>query len=414
MDRRVEMLGALDRQIVLPESKSVVARVLIINALTHNAVASTNVACCDDTEVMARALASDEDNIYVGVAGTAMRFLTAYFACQQGRMVMLDGTARMCLRPIGPLVDALRQMGANIEYLGSEGYPPLKISGCLLQGGEIRMRGDVSSQFVSAVLMIAPLAGGITLTLEGDTVSRPYIDMTLALMRHFGIETQECVNMGSELASSAMLQTTIVVPAGNYRSAPCYVEGDWSAASYWFALKALQPQSRITLSPLRQNSLQGDSAIVEMMAPLGVKAQFLEDDKVVLSSDKARLVHTYRCDMAETPDLVPTLAVTLCLLRVPFVLTGVATLRLKESDRLEVLRVELAKLGYSLEVGDNGLRYNGNHNEINGEVTLSPHGDHRIAMSLSLAATRHPGITIKDAEVVTKSYPNWWEQLINA
>ena len=276
------------------------------------------------------------------------------------------------------------------------------------------MRGDVSSQFVSAVLMIAPLAGGITLTLEGDTVSRPYIDMTLALMRHFGIDAQECVNMGSELASSAMLQTTIVVPAGNYRSATCYVEGDWSAASYWFALKALQPQSRITLSPLRQNSLQGDSAIVEMMAPLGVKAQFLEDDKVVLSSDKARLVHTYRRDMAETPDLVPTLAVTLCLLRVPFVLTGVATLRLKESDRLEVLRVELAKLGYSLEVGDNGLRYNGNHNEINGEVTLSPHGDHRIAMALSLAATRHPGITIKDAEVVTKSYPNWWEQLINA
>lgn len=404
MDCRVEIPSALDWQVTLPMSKSVIARALIINALTQDAIAPTNVACCDDSEVMARALASDGDHIDVGAAGTAMRFLTAYFSCQEGRTVTLDGTARIQRRPIGQLVDALRQMGACIEYLGDEGYPPLKIVGRKLHGGALTMRSDVSSQFISAVLMIAPLAGGITLTLEGDIVSRPYIDMTLALMRHYGIRGSEIGNRGS----------SIFVPAGNYTPSPLEVEGDWSAASYWFALKTLLPQARIVLSPLRQYSIQGDCAIVEMMAQLGVTAQFLENDRVVLVSDEAGLVPTlqlYERDMAGTPDLVPTLAVTLCLLRVPFVLTGVATLRIKESDRLEALRVELEKLGYSLEVGGNSLSYNGNYTEIKGEVTLCPHDDHRLAMALSLAATRHM-IVIKNAEVVTKSYPNFFSQFL--
>ncbi len=432
MDCRVEIPVVQERQVALPPSKSLAARVLMINALAGGArsedresriVDRCQQTCCDDIEVMAKALASDGDHIDVGASGTAMRFLTAYFACQEGRTVTLDGIPRMRQRPIGPLVDALRQMGASIYYLGDEGFPPLKIAGRELHGGTLTLRGDVSSQFISALLMIAPVVGGITLTVEGDIVSRPYIDMTLALMRHYGIDA--CV----------VGENQIMVPEGHYVSAPYYLEGDWSAASYWFALKALLPESRIVLSPLFENSIQGDWAIVEMMEPLGVKVHFLEDGKVTLScsnchtpplspsilegelasaatADKARLVPTYIRDMAATPDLVPTLAVTLCLLRVPFTLTGVATLRLKESDRLEALRMELGTLGYSLDVGDNSVSYDGNHTEIKGEVVLDPHSDHRMAMALSLAATRHPGITIKDAEVVSKSYPSWWKQLL--
>ena len=427
MDCRVKIPSVIDKEVLLPQSKSVVARALIINALCDEAWRADGGRCseitghgpivsfCDDTEILAKALASDGDHIDVGAAGTAMRFLTAFFACQDNRTVLLDGTERMRRRPIGLLVDALRQMGASIEYLGDEGCPPLKIEGHRLHGGTLTMRGDESSQFVSALLMIAPLADGITLTLEGDIVSRPYIDMTLAMMRHYGIVAQWCGNQ-------------IVVPAAHYLpSSNYYIEGDWSAASYWFALKALLPESRIVLSPLRRNSLQGDCAIVEMMAPLGVECAFADDSVVLASNGGAsspskiegaggsmtEAQGVYERDMAATPDIVPTLAVTLCLLRVPYVLTGVATLRIKESDRLAALREELAKLGYGVEVGADSLSYNGNRTETAGEVTLSPHGDHRMAMALSLAATRH-NIVIKDAEVVSKSYPNWWQQLINA
>ncbi len=427
MDCRVKIPSVIDKEVLLPQSKSVVARALIINALCDEAWRADGGRCseitghgpivsfCDDTEILAKALASNCDHIDVGATGTAMRFLTAFFACQDNRTVVLDGTERMRRRPIGLLVDALRQMGASIEYLGDEGCPPLKIEGHRLLGGTLTMRGDESSQFVSALLMIAPLAGGITLTLEGDIVSRPYIDMTLAMMRHYGIEAQWCGNQ-------------IVVPAAHYLpSSNYYIEGDWSAASYWFALKALLPESRIVLSPLRRNSLQGDCAIVEMMAPLGVECAFADDSVVLASNGGAsspskiegaggsmtEAQGVYERDMAATLDIVPTLAVTLCLLRVPYVLTGVATLRIKESDRLAALREELAKLGYVVEVGADSLSYNGNRTETAGEVTLSPHGDHRMAMALSLAATRH-NIVIKDAEVVSKSYPNWWQQLINA
>ena len=244
-----------------------------------------------------------------------------------------------------------------------------------------------------------PLPEEITLTLEGDIVSRPYIDMTLALMRHHGIEAR-------------WHDGAIVVPAGCYTAAAPVIEGDWSAASYWLGLKALAPQLCITLSPLSEHSLQGDRAIATMMEPLGVRVRYYNNKCVTLEHDAVHLPSRYCRDMAATPDLVPTLAVTLCLLRVPFALTGVATLRLKESDRLEALRQELGKLGYCVEAGDNALRYDGNHTPPASPPVLDPHGDHRLAMALSLAATRHHGIVINNAQVVTKSYPTWWQQLL--
>ncbi|MBR5085519.1 MAG: 3-phosphoshikimate 1-carboxyvinyltransferase [Muribaculaceae bacterium] len=432
MDCRVEIPRDFDCQVVLPVSKSIAARALIINALMpvvcnhdlfnsfktkEEGVGSENDSSectsflveqqsitpqCDDIDILTKALNSDRNLINVGDSGAAMRFLTAFYACREGRAVTLDGSERLRQRPVGPLVDALRLMGASIDYLGNEGYPPFKISGKRLNGGSVSIKGDVSSQFVSALLMIAPVAGGMTMTLEGEVMSRPYIDMTMAVMRHYGVDARW---------KKSGNKSQIIVPPGHYIMKPLAIEGDWSAASYWFALKALLPQSRIVLSPLCNNSLQGDKAIVEMMAPLGVNARFDGNNTVVLFSDNSSLVPThYERDMAATPDLVPTLAVTLCLMRVPFSLTGVRNLRIKESDRLEALREELSKLGYSLEVGDNILSYNGNHVEPQGEIIIDPHGDHRIAMAMSLAATRHK-IIIKDAKVVTKSYPGWWEAL---
>ena len=415
MYRQIVIPRIFDCQVILPASKSIVARTLIVNALAHAVCKQdlfssssilveqlSNAPQCVDIDILTMALNSDSGLINVGDAGTAMRFLTAFYACREGRTVTLDGSERMRQRPVGQLVDALRQMGASIEYLGMEGFPPLKIEGKRLNGGSVSIKGDVSSQFISALLMIAPVEGGMTLTIEGKVVSRPYIDMTIALMRHYGIDA--CWKDSGD-------KSQIIVPPGQYVMKPLVVEGDWSAASYWFALNALLPQSRIVLSPLFENSLQGDKAVMEMMAPLGVNARFDGNNTVVLFSDNSSLVPThYERDMAATPDLVPTLAVALCLMRVPFSLTGVRNLRIKESDRLEALREELSKLGYGLEVGDNILSYNGNHVEPQGEIIIAPHGDHRIAMAMSLAATRHK-IIIKDAEVVTKSYPGWWEAL---
>lgn len=415
MDYQVTAPKQIGCTVELPASKSLAVRALIINALANKQQQnSRSVSSCDDCETMFRALASCSDHVDVGPAGTAMRFLTAYFAMQEGREVTLDGNERMRQRPIGILVDALRQMGASIDYLGRDGFPPLRISGRRLHGGHVTMAGNVSSQFVSSVLMIAPLAGGMTLTLDGDIVSRPYIDMTLAMMHHHGINAHWLNSSQAEEEQPVQ----IVVPEGEYSAMPLVVEGDWSAASYWLALQALLPQSAITLKWLSESSVQGDSAIVKMMEPLGVTAEFIPAQaglcSVRLGHDERALPEHYDADMSATPDLVPSMVVTLCLLRVPFTLSGVGTLRIKESDRLESLSEELGKLGYLLQTGSSTISYDGNHTETLAEVALATHGDHRMAMALALASTRHPGITIKDAEVVTKSYPQFWHDLAKA
>jgi len=390
----------IECSVKLPASKSIINRVLIINALAHKRASLVDTDLCDDCQVMQHCLTAPVNTINVGAAGTAMRFLTAFFAAQNGRHVIIDGNTRMKQRPIGTLVDALRQMGACIEYVGKTGFPPIKITGKQLTGGNINISGEVSSQFISALLMIAPTAGGMTLNIDGEMISSPYIDMTISVMKNYGIETRQ-------------EGKTIVVPAGDYTSCAMPIEGDWSAAAFWYALQALLPQSTIILNGLNDNSIQGDSAIATMMKTLGVETKF-EPRHAILSSSTSALPAQISADMTATPDLVQPVAVTLCLLRIPFMLTGLKSLKIKETDRIEGLKQQLSILGYNVHCNDSSIAYDGNHTEPAGDVTVDSMGDHRMAMAMALASTRLKCLTISNAQVVTKSYPRFWEHLKNA
>ena len=387
--------------IELPTSKSIATRMLIINALSRNPQQLKVTATCDDIDVMEAALASTSSDINVGAAGTAMRFLTAYFATREGRTVTIDGTERMRQRPIGDLVDALRQRGAIIEYTMNEGYPPLRITGTRFNDNSVNIDGSLSSQYVTALLLTAPVTGGCTLNLTGKISSRPYIEMTLGLMQRYGIEVDATPSL-----------RTIKVNAGEYQMPEgATIEADWSAASYWFALQALMPQSGITLHGLNENSLQGDSAIMDMCNMLGVATHWNEDGSLMLES-ATQICDTVSTDMASTPDIVPTIAAALCLMRKPFVITGVSTLRIKESDRIATMQAELAKVGYTmLSPDDNTITYDGNYTHIDNIKSIDTYKDHRVAMSMALAATRHPGIVINDVDAVAKSYPRYWSDL---
>ena len=351
--------------------------------------------------MMQRGLAAQDGNsIDVDGAGTALRFFAAYWATQEGRTITITGNPRLCERPIAPLVDALRQLGADIDYLDQSGHAPLRITGRRLQSGHLTMRGDVSSQFISALLMIAPVIGGLELELAGDIVSRPYIDMTMALMERHGVRVGE--NDG-----------VFTVPADRYLPAPPCGEGDWSAAAFWLALQALLPEARITLKGLRPDSVQGDRRILTIMEQMGMVPHWHDDGSLTMDMSRADCCccSTF-ADLSGTPDLAPVLVVMLCLLGRPFRITGLRTLRHKESDRLEALRTELRKLGYLLTIeGDDAVSWHFATCPAEEHPVINPHGDHRIAMAMALAAVRHPGLAIDNPQVVTKSYPNFWQQL---
>lgn len=389
--------------IALPASKSISNRLLLIRTLCAKQLRIFNLAECDDTASMQQALTDDSDTIDVGDAGTAMRFLTAYFATRQGRTVTLCGDQRMHHRPIAPLVDALRQLGADIQYAGEEGFPPLRISGKALAGsGRVAMPGRVSSQFISALLMIAPTIGGLTIEITGEITSRPYIDMTLQLMHEYGIDATWQGN-------------AIHVPAGEYLPHDYAVEADWSAAAFWFALQALLPQSSIVLDGLRQQSLQGDARVAEIFASMGINGTWKGEELHLDCSRVAQCCCSTFADLNGTPDLAPTLVVALCLLGRPFRITGLHTLRIKESDRLEALRTELRKLGYDLQIeGNDALQWHFETVEAQATPVINTHADHRMAMAFALAAVKFPGIVINDAQVVNKSYPLFWQHLEQA
>lgn len=403
MNYRIIAPRRIEGEIDLPASKSISNRVLLLNALCATPGRLSNLAQCDDTDAVLSALAQpDASEVNIGAAGTAMRFLTAYFATREGREVVIDGTERMRQRPIGVLVDALRQLGADIEYVEAEGYPPLKITGTRLRGGALTVSGSVSSQYITAILLIAPVIGGITLTIEGEIMSRPYIDMTLALMARYGVKAEWRENV-------------IHVPAGEYTALDFTVEADWSAASYWWAMQAIVPQSRITLKGLEPQSLQGDSRIAELMSQMGVTGNWCGRYLDLRSDGGVGCCCSTFADLSGTPDIAQTLVVMLCLMGRPFRITGLRTLRIKETDRLEALRTELRKLGYVVKVeGDDAISWHFETTAAEASPHICTYHDHRMAMAFAPAAIRFPGLIIDDAQVVSKSYPLFWEHLRQA
>ncbi len=387
----------IDAHIALPLSKSISNRALVINAMTRGALPLENVARCDDTDVMVRALSSSDDEINIGAAGTAMRFLTAYYASLPGRTVTIDGSERMRHRPIKALVDALRECGAVIDYIGEEGFPPLRITGRKLDGGDVSLPASISSQYISALLMIAPLMEhGLRLTLVGDIISRPYIAMTLSMMREWGVESDFPGNV-------------IDVRPGEYKPVKFSVEADWSAASYWYEIAALSSES-ISLSGLYRDSCQGDSHLSEIFRNFGIVTGF--NDEGVLLEPSPDMNPRLVIDMREQPDLAQTVAVTCCLLGIPFHITGLSTLRIKETDRLEALRRELEKLSFVVAIEkDSELIWDGGRCPVLEEPAIDTYEDHRMAMAFAPVALYAPGLKINNVEVVTKSYPGFWDDL---
>ena len=390
----------LETQVSLPLSKSISNRALVINALTDGALPLKKVAKCDDTDVMVAALSSDEACVNIGAAGTAMRFLTAYYSSQPGREIVIDGTERMRHRPIAVLVDALRACGATIEYAGEECYPPLRISGKKLHGGDITLSASVSSQYISALLMIAPtMEQGLRLTLEGDIISRPYIMMTLSMMRQWGVESEFVGNI-------------ITIAPQKYAPVDFEVEADWSAASYWYEIAALS-SGDVSLCGVNSISVQGDSEISKYFEYLGITTHF--DDGIVELEPSPDLVPRLNIDLSDQPDLAQTIVVTSCMLGIPFHITGLSTLKIKETDRLEALRTEMLKLGMVLTIErDSELIWDGSRRPIYEFPVIDTYEDHRMAMAFAPVSIFIPGIVINNIEVVSKSYPDYWQHLQDA
>lgn len=398
----VSPLAAMPCAPQLPSSKSISNRALMISALAGGQQWPSNISDCDDTRAMRTALDShDNDTVNIGAAGTAMRFLTAYFSVQVGHNHLLTGSPRMLQRPIAALVDALRTLGADITYEGVVGFPPLRIRGRQLVGGEVSMPGSVSSQYVSALMMIAPMMrDGLRLRLTGNIVSRPYIDMTMRLMRAYNADVQWTDD------------NTLEVRPQCYTLSDYRIENDWSAASYWYEMVALAPSadSEVRLQGLYRNSLQGDSRVAEMFEPLGVHTRY-EADAIVLTRQPARsLPSPLTIDFAHQPDLAQTFVVTCCMLAIPFCFTGLQSLRIKETDRIAALQTELRKWGYMLHVeGDDTLSWNGERAAPLADQTIDTYADHRMAMSFAPACLVRGRVVVNDPEVVTKSYPHFWD-----
>lgn len=387
-------------EIQLAASKSECNRALIINALTGFKSELTNISEARDSQTMLRLLNSTDAVADVIDAGTTMRFLTAYFAVT-GQKKTMTGTTRMCERPIGILVDALRSLGADITYEKEEGYPPLKLNGFSYSGNnELTMRGDVSSQYISALLMIAPeLPSGLTIKLEGEVGSRPYIEMTLNQMAHFGIDYK------------ADWQTnTLYIPALKYQPQPYAIESDWSGASYWYSIVALAKDAEVELLGLKKDSLQGDSEIVQIMKNLGVDSVFT-DRSVLLT--KIAPAASIGWDFTNCPDLAQTVAVCCAVQKIRLSLTGVESLKIKETDRIFALQQELKKLGAELkEVEKDHLYEVTAISDIPTEPVPSIHtyDDHRMAMAFAPVGMVTP-VIIEEPGVVVKSYPGYWKDL---
>ena len=399
----------LNQTICLPASKSISNRALIIYALSGGRYMPQNLSDCDDTEVIINAMRFMPKEIDIKAAGTAMRFMTAYLSVMRGTHV-LTGTERMKQRPIGILVDALKTLGADIKYTGDAGYPPLRIMGKSLKGGLLSIPGNVSSQYISALLMIGPmLKNGLTLQLTGDIISRPYIDLTLWTMGEFGAD--------AEWTSA----DTITVNHKPYQDHDYFIENDWSAASYWYEIVALSknPDTEIRLTGLMDGSKQGDSVTRYIFSLLGVKTTFQTKQQgipqTVTITQNGRCLPRLEYDFINSPDLAQTFVVTCAAKGIPFHFKGLSTLKIKETDRIEALKREMRKLGFVLhDVDGCELYWDGERCEPSLEEGIDTYNDHRMALAFAPYALVTDGLIINNPRVVTKSYPHYWEDLQKA
>ena len=396
----------LNQTVQLPASKCISNRALIIYAQSGGCSLPQNLSDCDDTEVIIEALQHMPDVIDIKAAGTAMRFMSAYLSVMRGTHV-ITGTERMKHRPIAILVDALRKLGAQIEYAGEEGFPPLRITGSTLAGGQLEIPGNVSSQYISALLMIGPmLKEGLTRQLTGDIISRPYIDLTLWMMGEFGAEAKWDST------------DTIIVNHKPYKSRNYFIESDWSGASYWYEMVALSNDKdvEVRLSGLMDGSMQGDSTTRYIFSLLGVKTTFESRKKgvpqMVTLKKNGRGVGKLEYDFVNAPDLAQTFVVTCAALDIPFHFKGLSTLRIKETNRIEALKREMQKLGYVIhDANDSELYWDGERCEPQMELGIDTYEDHRMALAFAPFALKKQGLIINNPQVVTKSYPRYWDDL---
>ncbi|WP_224483891.1 3-phosphoshikimate 1-carboxyvinyltransferase [Robertkochia aurantiaca] len=387
----------LNGDITITGSKSETNRLLLLQAL-YPQLTIANISNSDDALVMQKGLKSSASEIDIHHAGTAMRFLTAYFATQPGRNIRLTGSRRMTERPIGILVEALRELGADISYENEEGYPPLLIQGKRLQGNKVTIPADVSSQYISALLLIAPsLPEGLMLELKGKITSVPYIKMTLSLLDRIGVPYEFKGNLIRVQPKTTVEKQTLVV------------ESDWSSASYFYSIAALSESASISLSSYRKDSLQGDSVLSEIYRHFGVETSFKGDGLHLSRSADAAVTDYMELDLSNAPDIAQTIAVTCFGLGIGCRLTGLHTLKIKETDRLEALKAELSKFGAQIEVTDKELMLQPSGNIQNG-VSVATYNDHRMAMAFAPLALKVP-LSIQDAGVVSKSYPDFWNDL---
>lgn len=383
-------------QLTLPSSKSISNRALMLNALADSPYDIQNLSDCDDTRVLVKALHSNDTIFDIGAAGTAMRFLTAFLSKTLGEWV-ITGSERMKNRPIRLLVDALRTLGARIEYIEKEGFPPLRIFGSALLGGEIRLNGGVSSQYISALMMIAPyMQQGLKIELEGDVISMPYIRMTMSMMKEYGVDVD-------------VENNRINIKPQLYKPIQYKVESDWSAASYWYEVLSVAGKGQILLKGLNANSLQGDSYVATLFEGLGVSTEYRSEG--VLLTSTGHYTAQFEYDFVDQPDVAQTFAVTCCLNNIPFHFRGVQSLKIKETDRVNALINELAKLGFVLfEPTEGVLAWKGERCEPATNISIATYEDHRMAMAFAPVALKMP-IRIENPEVVSKSYPNFWNDV---
>jgi 3-phosphoshikimate 1-carboxyvinyltransferase len=401
MDKIIKLTAeTISGKLSMPSSKSMANRALILQALFPQAVSIANLSTADDTVTLKKLLHSKDNILNTGHAGTTYRFLTAYLSIQKGREVVLTGSERMKERPIKPLVEALNTLGASIEYLEKEGYPPLKITGKELTNNKVAIKGDISSQYISALVLIgSKLKNGLEIKIEGELVSLPYLLMSIQLIKSLGIDVIYENNR------------IIITPPKEIKKVNFIIEPDWSSASYWYSFVALVDNAEILLEGYTKDSLQGDAVLKDIYKDFGVQTTFEKNGVRLSKSKNFKIPKTWEYDFTLCPDIAQTLAVTCAALNVSANFSGLSTLKIKETDRLQALKTELEKFGCEVQITNDSFQLNkGINRSVNKEIEIETYNDHRMAMAFVPLAL-YTTLKIKNAEVVSKSYPTFWKDV---